>query len=247
MASNAEDDDDARSSPCCKQEGENEEFRALLRQQKYLHDWTERALHKNQPLIISNLMHEKATLMMAENLSGIPKLEQICLQALSMRPCHGGASVGMSTDHNTSDDDQVIHQSQSKSNTTPVVAAAIIPDSYLLEIVQAIRSNPSAVNKVVDSLQLKYPTIPKRHLKNKVREISDFVDNRWQVKREILDKLGLSISPEKGGRTKSIATFFSKRCLPPEGKIVNGIQSSPQTCRKSENLHGEHKFTENPL
>lgn len=34
---------------------------------------------------------------------------------------------------------------------------------------------------MVESLQQKFPTVPKSQLKTKVREVSDFVDNRWQV------------------------------------------------------------------
>lgn len=37
------------------------------------------------------------------------------------------------------------------------------------------------INKVVESLQHKFPAVPKSQLRNKVREVSDFVDNRWQV------------------------------------------------------------------
>lgn len=35
---------------------------------------------------------------------------------------------------------------------------------------------------MVESAQQKLPTFSKSQLRNKVREISDFVDNRWQVR-----------------------------------------------------------------
>ena len=70
--------EEAKSSPGCGAESESEEFCVLLWQQKYLHNLTERALRKNQPLIILNLMHEKVPLLMAEDLNGTPKLEQMC-------------------------------------------------------------------------------------------------------------------------------------------------------------------------
>lgn len=82
-----------------------------------------------------------------------------------------------------------------------------------------------------------------------------------QVKKEILEKFGLSRSPgnlsdrcdflilvlfgniyfvlllekiEKTvRRTKSIAAFFSKRCLPPAGKTTNPNQVSPQPMEKA--------------
>uniref|UniRef100_A0A2K1YW21 Chromatin assembly factor 1 subunit Cac1-like C-terminal domain-containing protein n=1 Tax=Populus trichocarpa TaxID=3694 RepID=A0A2K1YW21_POPTR len=54
------------------------------------------------------------------------------------------------------------------------------------------------MNKVVESLHQKFPSVSKSQLRNKVREMSDFVDNRWQVKKEVLDGVGVRISPEKG-------------------------------------------------
>ena len=47
--------------------------------------------------------------------------------------------------------------------------------------VSVIQSCSQSMNKVVESLQQKFPTVSKLQLRNKVREISDFVDNRWQV------------------------------------------------------------------
>lgn len=54
-----------------------------------------------------------------------------------------------------------------------------VPNSKLQ--VRVIRSCSQSINKVVELLQQKFPTISKSVLRNKVREISDFVDNRWQV------------------------------------------------------------------
>lgn len=47
--------------------------------------------------------------------------------------------------------------------------------------VSIIQSCSQGINKVVESLHHQFPAIPKSHLRNKVREISDFVDNHWQV------------------------------------------------------------------
>ena len=62
-------DEEACSSPT-GQCPEVEEFRSLLRQQKVLNTLTEQALRKSQPLVISNLNHEKAELLTAEDLKG---------------------------------------------------------------------------------------------------------------------------------------------------------------------------------
>jgi chromatin assembly factor 1 subunit A len=54
---------------------------------------TEQALRKSQPLIISNLNHEKVELLIAEDLKGTTKIEQLCLQVISMCICPGCAVV----------------------------------------------------------------------------------------------------------------------------------------------------------
>ncbi|XWS65239.1 hypothetical protein CRYUN_Cryun05aG0075300 [Craigia yunnanensis] len=224
--------EETQSSHISEQDGQNEEFGALFRQQKYLNNLTEHALRKNQPLIILNFLHEKSSLLMAEYLNGTPKLEQTCLQALSMRACPGAPPVEISIDSMVCDNQEAC-LSSGKAGSTPVLSVAPIPDSDLPPIVSTIQSCSHGINRLVESLQEKFPSISKSQLKNKVREISEFSDNRWQVKKEILLKLGMSISPEKGGgRTKSIAALFSKRCLPPSDKSISPIETSPQQLLK---------------
>lgn len=77
------DHEGAESSPTCKDDVETEEFCALLQQQKNLNNLTEHALKKNRPIIKSNLMHEHDS-EMGHNFSSTLKLEQMCLQSLSM-------------------------------------------------------------------------------------------------------------------------------------------------------------------
>lgn len=134
-------EDEAKSSSCLKLEIESEEFRASLRHQKYLHTVTEQALQKNQPFVISNLMHEKAELISAVGLVGTPKFEQICLHALCMQPCPGGSIIDQSINHYSSNKDQEICRPQSKNSSTPVVCAAVIPDSDLAEFVSVMQIN----------------------------------------------------------------------------------------------------------
>lgn len=116
---------------------ESEEFCALLQQQKYLNNLTEHALKKNQPLIISNLMHEKSSLLTAEDLTGTPRLEQMCLQALSMRLFPGGSPVEISLD-NVEDDYQEACPSSGKGKTTLNSTAITISDSDLRTVVSFI-------------------------------------------------------------------------------------------------------------
>ncbi|XP_009767043.1 chromatin assembly factor 1 subunit FAS1 [Nicotiana sylvestris] len=215
------------------QEVQAEEFVMLLRQQKYLHNLTEQALRKNKPLIILNLMREKAPLLLAEELTGNEKVEQMCLGALAICSFPGHSSIPISTCNDVVEGGLEASPSGTKATTSQIASSAVLADSDLHQVVSVIQSCSHGINKVVESLQLKFPSIGKSQLKNKVREISEFIDGRWQVKKDVLVKLGLSISPEKSSRTKSIATFFSKRCLPPSGKTINLHETSPQACQKT--------------
>ncbi|KAF8664866.1 hypothetical protein HU200_054176 [Digitaria exilis] len=232
-------DEEASSSPT-GQCTEVEEFRSLLRQQKVLNTLTEQALRKSQPLVISNLNNEKAQLLSAEDLKGAAKVEQLCLQVLSMRICPGGRAVDMPTIDNTASAEE-INQSNVK-NCSPTSASAI-PETDLPEIVQVIRSCRDGIHKVVELLQQKFPNVSKSQLNRKVRDISDFVDNHWKVKKHILDKLGLDSSPVKSKKNKNIAMYFSKRCLPPE-EAVNALASSPELRLKSKTI--QNGVTEAP-
>ncbi|KAL9450279.1 hypothetical protein AB3S75_012086 [Citrus x aurantiifolia] len=234
--------EDTKSSPSYKQELESKESCALVRQRKYLSSLTEQALQKNQPLIILNLMHEKVSLLMAEDLSGTSNMEQKCLQALSIRPFPGDLHVEITVDI-MDDENEKDCLSNGKGSTT------LISESDLPAIVSVIQSCSTNMNKILEALQQKFPSISRAQLRNKVREISDFnfTENRWQVKREILIELGYS--PDKnGGRAKGIATFFSKRCLPPDGKSLNPNEASPLSSLKPGSaVHGQHGCTYNGL
>ncbi|XP_068664781.1 chromatin assembly factor 1 subunit FAS1-like [Aristolochia californica] len=233
--------DEGRSTPsCCTEDAEIEEFKALLRSTKYLSGITDHALRKNQPLKITNLKHEKSALITAEDLSGTAKLEQVCLQALSMRPCFEGACIEIQVDHSEKvNEEQESSQSQYKINAATPAGRTVLSDNDLPKIVSTIRSCTSGINKLVETLQQKFPDAPKTQLRNKVREIAEFVDHRWQVKKEILNKLGISASPVKGDfkRKGIIASFFSKRCMPTSGITVNLSNSSPCKEQKKEIIH----------
>ncbi|KAF7805286.1 chromatin assembly factor 1 subunit FAS1 [Senna tora] len=166
----------AGNSTRCK-DIESEAFCTVLRQQKYLNNLTEHALRRNQPL----------------NLSGTPKLELMCLQALSMRLIPGSSCIELSMDkmHN---EDQEACLSTGKSAAPNYVMAAI-PDSDLPIIVTTIQTCSQDINKVLESLQHKFPAVSKSSLRNKVREVSNYVDNHLQVKKEVLVKLGLALYP----------------------------------------------------
>ncbi|XP_027353109.1 chromatin assembly factor 1 subunit FAS1 isoform X2 [Abrus precatorius] len=231
----------ADSSPSCKDDAESEEFCALLRLQKYLNNLTEHALRKNQPLIISNLIHDKEILLLDHHISGAPKLEQMCLQALSMYIIPGCSDIEISMDQ-MQDKDQEACLSSGKGGTCPVSDVAIIPDSDLPIIVTTIQNCSQGMNKVLGSLQQIFPSVSKSLLKNKVREVSDYVDNRLQVKKEVLVKLGLAVKPEKSsGEPRSIAAFFSKRCLPPTGESVKTGETSPLPFLKSHSAIDERQ------
>ncbi|KAI3757066.1 hypothetical protein L6452_04599 [Arctium lappa] len=221
--------EDARSSPSCVQL-ETEELSVLFRQVKHLNALTEHALRKNRPLVILNLMHEKSQSSTQDH----SESEQMCLQALSIRAFPVGLAIEIVAGDDVQEEVQEDCPSSSKGSVVSVASGTTILDSDLPEIVSVIQSCPHGINKVVSALRSKFPNIPKSQLGSKVREISSFADNRWQVKKDILEKYGLSSSPEKTARrTKSIAAFFSKRCLPPAGKTTNPNQVSPQSMEKT--------------
>ncbi|KAL0700964.1 hypothetical protein Bca4012_057086 [Brassica carinata] len=213
--------DASSSSPSKQQDQESQEFRALVHQQKQVQSLTDHALAKTQPLIICNLTHEKVSLLAAKDLEGAQKMEQICLRALVVRafPC-SYSFVEISINDIQDEDQEAVGKSSCSQSTPPSASKArSIPDSDLLAVVSTIQSCSQGINKVVETLQQKFPDVPKTKLRQKVREISDFEDSRWQVKKEVLTKLGLSPSPDKGvKRPTMISTFFSKRCLPPSTK-----------------------------
>ncbi|VVA94680.1 unnamed protein product [Arabis nemorensis] len=221
------------SSPPSKQDKESPEFRALLHQQKHLQSLTEHALTKTQPLIICNLTHEKVPLLTAKDLEGTQKVEQICLRALVVRAVPWSSPIVISISEMQDEDEEAGKSSCSQSTPPSVSRARSIPDSDLLTVVSTIQSCSQGMNRVVETLQQKFPDVPKTKLRQKVREISDFEDSRWQVKKEVLTKLGLSPSPDKGvRRPKTISTFFSKRCLPPSTK--------PPAVEEAERLENEN-------
>ncbi|XP_050207102.1 chromatin assembly factor 1 subunit FAS1 [Mercurialis annua] len=225
--------EEAKDAPSGKQDLESEEFYTLLQQQKHIKDLTDHALRKNQPSIILNLMHEKDLLLVSEDATSNSKMEKMCLEALSMRYFPAGPPIEISRVDNQANDQDTC-TSSAKASSTPISSATAIQDSDMPKIVSAIQSHSQSISKAVESLQSKFPTVSKSQLRNKVREISDFVENRWQVKKEILDKAGISISPEKGrGRMQNISTFFSKRCMPPSGKTINPNETSPEPSTKS--------------
>ncbi|KAE9617704.1 hypothetical protein Lal_00018595 [Lupinus albus] len=226
--------------PSCKDDLESEVFCTLLRQQKYLNNLTEHALRKNQPLIITNLTHDMEFLSMDHNLNGTPKLELVCLQALSMLLISGSSPIIEISMDKIQDEDQEACLSGGKAVATPTSVMAGIPESDLPIIVTTIQNCSEGMNKLVCSLQQKFPSVSKSMLKNKVREVSDYVDNRLQVKKEVLDKLGLAVKPEKSvKRRRSIASFFSKRCLPPDGESGKPGEVSPLPTLKSSSADPE--------
>ncbi|KAH6812706.1 Plant stearoyl-acyl-carrier-protein desaturase family protein [Perilla frutescens var. frutescens] len=193
MESDELDHQEASNLPNSKVQVQTEEFCTLLRQQKYLNNMTEHALKKNQPLIILNLLHEKTTLLPAEELTGSEKIEKMCLQALCIRsfPDFPEAEISIHKDEVDGD----LEASSKKSSPTPPATAAAISDSDLPQIISIINSCPHGIGKIAGSLHNMFPAFSKSQLRNKVREISEFSENRWQVKKEILSKFGLSISP----------------------------------------------------
>lgn len=177
-------------------EVESEEISELLQQQKYLRSLTEQALHKGHPLVISNLMHEKSQLYnTADAITGTAKMEIRCLQALCMQPCANGIIIDLLVNYYPENEGYEVCESQDQSEVTPSQFKLIISDSDLLEYVKSIQSHSLAMHKILESLNAKFPSTSKSQLRNKVKEISEYIDNQWKVKTEILAKFGLPTDP----------------------------------------------------
>lgn len=185
-----------------------EELDVVLQQQKALHSFTEHALKKDRPLVIYNLDHGKAYLLDAEAITGILKVEQLCLQALCMKEYLGAPIIDVPVDINFPIKDLEIGRLNKKGPSTPVASKSIsgsdLPEfvswwyamkwqfSYKLLFeefllnhavmqVKIISSCPYGIGKLVESLRVQFPCVPKLQLKNKIWEIADFTNNRWQV------------------------------------------------------------------
>ncbi|KAE9589676.1 putative chromatin assembly factor 1 subunit A [Lupinus albus] len=199
----------AKSSPGCKNDVEAEEFCALLQQQKNLNDLTEHALKRKRLWIISNLMHEHDK-ELDDNSVGTFNLEQMCLQSLSMRIISASSYIEISMDI-MQDEDQEDRLSAGKGGAPAISNVHAMLDSNLPLIVATIQNCSQGINKVLESLQDKFPSASSSLLRNKVHEVSDYIDNRLQVKKDVLVKLGLPHYPEKSCvKSRSIATFFQK-------------------------------------
>jgi len=111
----------------------NEEFCALLRQQKYVNSLTDLALRKNHPLIITNFIHDKE-LSPDHSTGGISKVEQKFLQALRMYVVPGSSPIEIPMDK-MQDEEQKVHLSDGKGGASSTSGVVAIPDSDLPAIV----------------------------------------------------------------------------------------------------------------
>ncbi|KAK7269055.1 hypothetical protein RIF29_21770 [Crotalaria pallida] len=173
------DSEQGQSSPSCKDDVETEEFCALLRQQKDLSNLTEHALERNRPLIISNLMHEHDK-ELDHSFNSTPNSKQMCLQSLSMLIISASSFIEI-TAGKMPDEDQEACISTGKGAAAPISDVDVMLDSNLPLIVATIQNCSQGIDKVLKSLQDKFPSASRSLLRNKVHEVSDYVDNRLQV------------------------------------------------------------------
>eukprot|EP01018_Ginkgo_biloba_P022362 Gb_14629 [translate_table: standard] len=204
-----------------------QELRAFERQQKLLENATEHALRSNRAFIVSNFFKDKVNPMSESSVPGpnaTQKLEQICLQALRIRIISPAILVELPSECPTvasPQEEQEPYKRQKKTCT--------MPDSYLPELVCAIQSSTQGMNKIVELLLKKFPNIAKRQLKNKIRETSDFVENHWQVKKEVLEKLGMPSSAVQGPTEASLQDMPAE--LPSEGSTEASLRGEMEQCK----------------
>ncbi|BAT00952.1 Os07g0273301 [Oryza sativa Japonica Group] len=203
-----------------------EELDVVLQQQKALHSFTEHALKKDRPLVIYNLDHGKAYLLDAEAITGILKVEQLCLQALCMKEYLGAPIIDVPVDINFPIKDLEIGRLNRKGPSTPV-ASKSISGSDLPEFVKIISSCPYGIGKLVESLRVQFPCVPKLQLKNKIWEIADFTNNRWQI--EVSNRCSLMNREIQFNPLLSLALNwkYTNTKLMPKDQVAAHLPSGP--------------------
>ncbi|CAL5079636.1 unnamed protein product [Urochloa decumbens] len=197
-------------------------------EQKFLHTATENALMIDRPLVISNLDHRKLDMLKAKGITA----EKLCLQALCMKKYPSSPIIDVPTVVTKTMEDQEFCQSNKKSPGTPVPSKSI-SDTDMPEFAKLVTSFSHGKGKLVDILHERFPCVSKLQLKNKVREIAEYTHNRWQVKKDILDKYSICHSPDKVGSPKCAVPHFSQQCLSPSEPGKNTDESSPCSTLKS--------------
>ncbi|KAG9154681.1 hypothetical protein Leryth_019027 [Lithospermum erythrorhizon] len=166
---------EGRNSPATSDTPQLEDPTLPLKQQKYLFNMTDHALRKNQPLVILNLTHDKASLLLVEDLTGADKIEKMCLQALSMCAFPDCPPIEISACNDLMEENQDACCSQSNTNFLP------ISDSDIPQIIAVLQSNSQGISRIIDALLHKFPNTSKSQLRNKVRVKKDVL---------LLQKLG---------------------------------------------------------
>lgn len=168
----------------------------LMQSTKAISSFTEHALRKDRPLVVSNLDHRKVDLLIAKDTTGIHTVEKLCLQALCRMTYPGGPIIDVPTD--TACDVQKFCQAKKR---TPVTSK-YISDIDMPDFVELVLSCSHGMNKLVDLLLGIFSCVSRAQMKKKVREIAEFTYNRWQVKKDVLDWYFFSRCPDTGGNAK---------------------------------------------
>lgn len=188
----------------------------FARQRKALEHLTDQALRCNRPYIICNFHPNNPY-------ATVGKTDRLCLDALRVCPLTLEIPIEVPQDPQLQEKVDVDYLKSRKQK-----AKKLLPETALCEMVEILLSSTHGMKKLVDVLSTKFPTASRSQLRIKVREIADYVDNHWQVKKEIIEHLGLTppcpqaasspdpVTKSPAIQLKPITKFFSKRCLPPE-------------------------------
>lgn len=179
---------------------------------------TDQALRSNRACMIENFGQSKLCKM-------INRTESLCLQALKV--CMFTPNILIEPPLKDADHEELPLDTQQCKWQKKVKAE--MTESELLEMVDILLSSTQGLEKTIDLMSMKIPNLSRTQLRKSVREICKFAHKRWQVKKEVLEQLGLRIpsakvgcdSPGKAtaGQLKPITKFFSKRCLPPAVEV----------------------------
>eukprot|EP00250_Pteridium_aquilinum_P018366 c24053_g2_i1 orf=288-3503(+) len=214
----------------------------FARQRKVLEQLTDQALRRNRPYIICNF-HQSKSANIAQ------KTERDCLDALKVCPLFNEIQIEVPQDP------QLLEQVDDDKKKSIKRRAKGLPPTALREMVEVLLSSTHGLKRLVDLLSTKFPEASRSQLRDKIKEIADFVDNHWQVKKEIVEQLGITLpcpqaanNPEPVTKNpsiqlKPITKFFSKRCLPPETaglEDISPLKGKEKYCSKNNVGAGEN-------
>lgn len=174
---------------------DNIDVHAFERLLKVLDNATDHAVRCNRPLVI-NMMRSNSNYTSASQgpQTGLTKTQRLCLQALRVVVVSPRVLIEPPNDCFAADKLQTKETASRRGRKKRIFA---LSDSSFMEFIQVLMTSPTGIKKTRELLVEKFPHAPKGFLNAKIHEVADYVDNRWQVKSEVLEQQGLICTTPK--------------------------------------------------